>query len=573
MDYFFLEILKTLVLAVGTAYLFNRVRLPAMLGYLFAGVLAGPNGFGWIQNLDHIHVLAEWGIFFLMLTIGLEFSGSRIASIKKVSLIGGSIQLLVSILLCLCFAKFIGWDFYRGFFLGSVIALSSTAIVLKFLSEEGHLDTEYGKIALGILIFQDFAVAPLMIISNSIGALGTNMLLNLLLMVLKIAFFIGAIIVFSKTILPSVLRRVAATQNREIFFLFLVILCLATASLGNAIGLSFAIGAFFAGLILANTDFAHQFAGEITPFRHVFVSLFFVSIGLLFNVQFLAANFVTIISVVALIMLVNFVIVTVLVLAFGYPPRIALTTGLILSQIGEFSFLIIDSSYQRGYIEIFFYQTLISATFITMFLTPFLFKLLPLIDKLTQKFKYLGLSPVQPKQQKTPLGQLRHHVILCGFGPTGADLANSFVEVNIPFIVIDFNQAHVESARALGYNVILGDVSNVSVLEHARIKRASTVIISFPDPIGINRIVKLVGQLNPKAIRCVRTRFQSEMARLYDDGADIVVTDEWEANIELNRIVLSHFSVPEEKINALIKMIRLRKEVFVEKAILKRHFK
>lgn len=572
MDYFFIEILKTLILAVGTAYLFNRLRLPAMLGYLFAGLLAGPNGFGWIQNIEHIHVLAEWGIFFLMLTIGLEFSGSRMAGIKKVSLVGGSLQMIASIVLCLCFAKIVGWEFHQGFFLGSVIALSSTAIVLKFLSEEGHLDTEYGKIALGILIFQDFAVAPLMIIGNSLGNLSSDMLPDLIFMIFKIILFIGAVILFSKTILPSILRRVASTQNREIFFLFLVILCLATASLGNAMGLSFAIGAFFAGFILANTDFAHQFSSEITPFRHVFVSLFFVSIGLLFDIHFLTANYLMIFSVVALIMLVNFFIVAVLVLAFRYPPRIALATGLILCQIGEFSFLIIESSFEHKFISFFFYQTLISATFMTMFLTPFLFKLLPLINKLTQKFKFLGLSPVQPSNPKTPLGQLRHHVILCGFGPTGRDLARSLHTVDIPFIVLDFNHKHVEEARKLGYNVILGDVSNASVLEHARIRRASTIIISFPDPIGINRIVKLVGALNPKAIRCVRTRFQSEMARLYDDGADIVVTDEWEANIELNRLVLNYFEVPEEKVNSLLKKIRQEKEVIVEKAILKRHF-
>lgn len=567
----FIEILLILVVAAVLAFAFERVRLPPILGYLLAGSLLGPSGLHLLRDLDRIHEMAELGIFFLMLTIGLEFSLDRLRGIRRVAIGGGLLQILFSIAISLVFVRLIGWPLYRGFFLGSVIALSSTAIVLKFLTDSDQLDTQFGRVAVGILIFQDFAVVPLMIMLNSLGGTGENLVPELMTVLLKTFVFVGGVLTFARFVLPRLIRRIAATQSRDILFLFLVIFCLAISCFSYQLGLSFAIGSFFAGLILANTEISSQFRSEVTPFRHLFVSLFFVSIGLLFNMSFLIENAALIFMLVVMVLLVNFCLMTGIVAAFGFAPRTALATGIILSQIGEFSFLLIETARGTEKISPFFYSVLLSTTFVTMFLTPFLFRLLPGLMKMTVNIPLLGIRPFQSEKELVA-NRIQEHVILCGFGPSGRDLAASLREVDVPFVIVDFNAENYREARRLGYTALYGDASNRSVLEHAGIHRARAVLISFPDPIGMQTIVRLVEEMNPEVLLAVRTRYQREMPKLYELGADIVVMDEWEASIEMHRLLLTRFGVSGERLEKMIQHVRNRKELAVEEAIFKKTF-
>jgi CPA2 family monovalent cation:H+ antiporter-2 len=515
-------------------------------------------------------MLAELGVVLLMLTIGLEFSVERLRGMQNIAVIGGTLQILISIGLSMVFAWWRGWTFYEGFFLGSVIALSSTAIVLKYLMDRGEIDSPHGRIAISILIFQDLAVVPLMIFlsafgqsMNSVGlALGTAFLKTVLL--LSVAF------AFSRFLLPRLLHRVAAIRNREIFFLFSVVVCLGMAWGSGALGLSMAIGALLAGFMFANTGFSHQLIGDIIPFRHLFVSIFFVSIGLLFNVHFFLSHVVLVFSVVSLVLFINFFIMTILIMAFGFPPRVAVITGLILSQIGEFSFLLIEMARGSGNITQELYQILLSTAFLTMLMTPLLFAAIPFILKFFSRYVIFGVPPRDWTREDRTLTALHDHVILCGLGPTGRDLAAAFQEEKIPFVVIEMNPAKIREAKKMHMKALYGDASNQEVLKRAGIARARSVVVSFPDALGMNQIIRVVQDLNPDLILAVRTRYGSQMPGLYELGADLVVTEEWEASHELNRLVLEQLAVPSERIEYHLNRIRSRKEVAVEEAIFKR---
>ncbi len=567
---FLREILLVLAMATVVAVIFAKFRLPAILGFLLTGVIIGPQGLAILSDSEHIRMLAELGVVLLMLTIGLEFSVDRLRGMQHIAVIGGTLQILVSIALSMAFAWWRGWTFYEGFFLGSVIALSSTAIVLKYLMDRGEIDSPHGRIAISILIFQDLAVVPLMIFLSAFGQSVHSIGLALGTALLKTVLLLTGAFVFSRFLLPQLLHRVAAIRNREIFFLFSVVVCLGMAWGSGALGLSMAIGALLAGFMFANTGFSHQLIGDIIPFRHLFVSIFFVSIGLLFDVHFFLNHVILVFAVVSLVLFINFFIMTLLIMAFGFPPRVAVITGLILSQIGEFSFLLIEMARGSGNITQELYQILLSTAFMTMLMTPLLFAAIPHILKLFSRFVIFGVPPRDWTREDRTLTALQDHVILCGFGPTGRDLAAAFQEEKIPFIILEMNPAKIREAKKMHMKALYGDASNQEVLKRAGIARARSVVVSFPDALGMNQIIRVVQDLNPSLTLAVRTRFGSQMPGLYELGADLVVTEEWEASHELNRLVLGQLNVPVERIEYHLHRIRSRKEVAVEEAIFKR---
>jgi CPA2 family monovalent cation:H+ antiporter-2 len=567
---FLTEILLVLLMATAVALLFEKFRLPTILGFLLTGVIIGPQGLGILSNNEHIRLLAELGVVLLMLTIGLEFSFERLRGMQNIAVVGGTLQILISIGVSAAFGWWRGWSFYESFFLGSVIALSSTAIVLKYLMDRGEIDSPHGRIAISILIFQDLAVVPLMIFLSAFGQSMSSVGLALGLAFLKTVLLLAGAFIVSRFLLPLLLYRVAAIRNREIFFLFSAVVCLGMAWGSGALGLSMAIGALLAGFMFANTGFSHQLIGDIVPFRHLFVSIFFVSIGLLFDIHFFLQHIVLVLSVVSLVLFINFFIMTLLIMAFGFPPRVAVITGIILSQIGEFSFLLIEMARGSGHITPDLYQVLLSTAFLTMLMTPLLFAMIPWVLKVLSRYVIFGVPPKSWIRSDRTMAALHDHVILCGFGPTGRDLALAFQEESIPFVIIEMNPDKMREAKKMHMKVIYGDAANQEVLKRAGISRARSVIVSFPDALGMAQIIRVVQDLNPAVILAVRTQYGGQMSRLYEMGADIVVTEEWEASHELNRLVLSELEIPEERIEHHLNRIRTRKELAVEEAIFRR---
>lgn len=563
---FFTDLLILLLTATAVAIIFEKFRLPAILGFLLTGVIIGPHGLGILSNVEHIRLLAEIGVVLLMLTIGLEFSVDRLRGMQHVAIIGGTLQILISIIFSLLFAWWKHWSFYEGFFLGAVISLSSTAIVLKYLLDRGEIDTPHGRIAISILIFQDLAVVPLMIFLSAFGKSQAAAGFSLLFAFSKTILLMTVAVAFSR-MLPWLLHRVAVIRNREILFLFSVAVCLGMAWVSGALGLSAAIGALLAGFMFANTNFSHQLIGDIIPFRHFFVCLFFVSIGLLFNVGFFFHHMALILSVVSLILFVNFVIMTFLIMAFRFPPRIAVITGIILSQIGEFSFVLMETARGSGHISGELYQVLLSSAFLTMLMTPLLFAAIPFLLRFLGKFIVFGVPPQDWVPRDRGFSSLSGHVILCGFGPTGRDLAHAFQEEKIPFVILEMNPQKVQEAKKLRMKAIYGDAVNREVMKRAGIHRAKAVVVSFPDFLGITQIIRSVQDLNPEVILAVRTRYESQTSKLYELGADIVVMEEWEASHELNRLVLEQLGVASHRIDQHLSRIWARKEIVVEEAI------
>lgn len=570
---FFGELLLALTIATTVAIFFEKFRLPAILGFLLTGVIIGPHGFRILSDPEHIRSLAELGVMLLMLTIGLEFSFERLRGMQNIAVFGGSLQILASIALSLLFCWWRGQSFYEGFFLGSVIALSSTAIVLKYLMDRGEVDTPHGRIAISILIFQDLAVVPIMIFLSVFGQSPESVSSALALAFLKTVLLLASAVVFSRFLLPRLLHRVAVIRNREILFLFSVVVCLGMTWLSSVLGLSMAIGALLAGFMFANTGFSHQLIGDIIPFRHLFVSIFFVSVGLLFDFHFFFEHAGLVLGMMGLVLVINFVIMTIIIIGFGFPPRVAVITGVMLSQIGEFSFLLIEMARSSGQISRDLYQLLLSTTFLTMLMTPLLFASIPLLLKVLGRFMIFGVPPKDWVRQDRSLAALTEHVILCGFGPTGRDLSNAFIMEKIPFVIIEMNPAKVREAKRLHMKVIYGDASNREVMKRVGIHRARAVIVSFPDTLGMTQIIRVVQDLNPNVILAVRTRYESQTARLYELGADIVVMEEWEASYELNRAVLEQLNIPSEHVEQHLSRIRARKEMVVEDAIFKRMVK
>lgn len=561
------ELFMVLLSATAVAILFEKLRLPAILGFLLTGVIIGPHGIGILSSDEHVRFLAEIGVVLLMLTIGLEFSVDRLRGMQNLAVVGGTLQILISIALSLAFAWWKHWTFYEGFFLGAVIALSSTAIVLKYLLDRGEVDAPHGRIAISILIFQDLAVVPLMIFQSAFGQSGGAVGFALVSAFLKTAVLLAGTFVFSRFLLPGLLHRVAVIRNREILFLFSIVVCLGMAWLSGFLGLSPAIGALLAGFMFANTNFSHQLIGDIIPFRYLFVSLFFVSIGLLFDEVFFFQHILLVLSVVSLVLIINFVIMTFLIMAFGFPPRVAVITGIILSQIGEFSFILIEMARGSGHITDMLYQVLLSTAFLTMLMTPLLFAAIPVVLRALGRFAFFGVPPQSWAKGERAMSSLSGHVILCGFGPTGRDLAVAFQEEKIPFVILEMNPLKVREAKKLHMKAIYGDAVNREVMKRAGIQRAKAVIVSFPDVLGMSQIIRVVQDLNPEALLAVRTRYEAQMPHLYELGADIVVTEEWEASYELNRTVLEQFGIAPDRIKQHLSRIRAHKEIAVEEAI------
>ncbi len=567
---FLSSFLLILLSATFVALIFERFRLPTLLGFLLAGVFVGPHGFGLIQDSESVHVMAELGVALLLLSIGLELSMERLKGMRKVAIFGGSLQIFLSILVALLFAKLQGWSLYQGFFLGSILALSSTAIVLKNLIDRGELDTQHGRVALSILIFQDFAIVPMMIVTANFGSDTSSALPSLVTAFVKMILFLIAAIVASRFLFPHLLRYVAMRRNREVFFLTCIVSCLGISWLSAQLGLSFAIGAFFAGVIFANTDYSGQLIGEMASFRHVFVSIFFVSIGMLFNVEFALEHFLLIATVVGLVLLVNFIIMSLIIVAFKYPPRIAFAAGLILSQIGEFSFLLLELGQNVGAIDSFFYNILLSTAFITMLLTPALFMLLDPLFKISDSLPFFGIPPKDlAKKTATENEHLKDHVILCGYGVTGKALALMLQEEKIPFLIVEMNPKHIKEARENKMFTLYGDGANLEVIERAGIKNARAVVVSFGDSIGMAQIIRAVEHLNPDVMLAVRTRFVKDAVKFYELGCDVVVMEEWEASEELNKSVLTKFGIPKERIEQHMDRVKQKKELLIEEAIMK----
>jgi CPA2 family monovalent cation:H+ antiporter-2 len=549
------DLLILFALSVVAALAFHRLRLPPIVGFLITGVISGPYGFGLIRNIADVESLAEIGVVLLLFTVGLEFSLQHLARLRRFLFIGGALQVGVTIAVTAALARSLAVAWPVAVFLGMLVALSSTAITLRLYAERGELDTPFGNASLGILIFQDLCVVPMMLLTPALAGGGRNPS-SLARTLLEAALFIAATVVAARLVVPRILHLVAATRRREVFLLTIVVFCLGTAWASARVGLSLALGAFIAGIVIADSEYSQQALSDIVPLREVFNSLFFISIGMLFDIRTVGRSPLLVVCAIATVILVKVVVTGGASLVLGQSLRPALATGLGLAQIGEFSFVLSAAGMTAGLLDERLDQLFLAVAVGTMALTPALIDIAPRAGAWLERRTPDRWRPSQtgaPMQANTPIGD---HVIIVGFGFNGRNLARILRDVGIAYRVIDSNASIARQERRSGEPVLYGDASSAEILHHAGVERARVLVVAISDIAATRATVATVRRLNPNVHVIVRTRYMREIGSLVKLGSGEVVPEEFETAIEVFTRVLRRYLVPRDVIEREVRSVR-----------------
>ncbi len=545
------DIVVILLVALPIIFLFKKINLPSIVGFLIAGMLIGPYGFNLIRSVNQISVMAEIGIMLLMFTIGLEFSLSQLIRIKKFLLIAGGFQLLITIIFCTIIFTVLGIEINQAIFFSLLVSLSSTAIVLKILSDKDELESPHGKISIGILIFQDLAIVPMFLLLPLLSGFGQLAGSDIAVKILIAFGVLAGLLLLARFLMPLIVYQLANIRSREAFTIGVILLLLGTAYITHSFGLSFALGAFIAGLILSESDYNHQIVSDILPFRDSFNSIFFVSIGLLLNIQFVLENVLLISGLTLGIIIVKTLVIVAIVYFMKYPLRIGILAGLGLAQIGEFSFVLAQAGLNFKLIGNDYYNSFLASTIFSMILTPLLIKLSPFIAGKTSALEK------DKKHNENYLENLHAHVIIAGFGLNGSNLARVLKETGIKYVVTELNPDTVKKEKAKDEKIIYGDISREEVLKAVRIDKANIIVYAISDPAVTKLSLKLVKKLNPNIYALVRTRYINEIDELKKLGADEVIPEEFETALQIFRKVLERYHIP---LNVIMKQTTILRE-------------
>ena len=523
-----LDFLRDLVvifgLSIAVVYLFHLLRVPAVVGFLAAGAMLGPYGLDVVKDVSRVEVFAQIGVVLLLFTIGVEFSLAQIPSLRAV-MGGGVLQIGSAIALSVLAGLAFGLPVNQGVFWGFLIAMSSTAIVLKMVTDRGETNSPSGRLTTGILIFQDLAVVwPLA----------------------KAILLVFLILVGARVLVPRLLIGVVRSRSRELFVITIILVCLGIAWLCSLAGLSLAIGAFIAGLIISESEYSHQAMAEVLPFRHAFNSLFFIAVGMLLDLRVLLAHPVVVGGLVAAVVAGKAVTAAGSAVAVGYSWRPAVLTGLALAQVGEFSFLLSKAGKDAGLLSVESFQIFLAVSVITMLLTPFMIQASPRLARRAEALQrlrhWLPARPADPSE-KPPL-HIRDHTIIGGYGVNGRNLARVLRETEIPFVVAEVDGEAVRHEQRKGVPIYFGDVTQPAMLSRLGLHHARTLVLAISDPLATRRAVQVARQLNPGLHIIVRTRYLREIDELRALGADQVVPLEFETSIEIFSLVLLHYHIP-----------------------------
>ena len=557
----FADLLIILLVSVPVAFLCLRLKLPLLVGLMLTGIAIGPYGFRLVKELEAIELLAEIGVMLLLFTIGLEFSIARIREMKRLVVIGGGLQVGITILAVAGSAYFFGRGISQAVFFGFLVALSSTAIVLKTYVERNEVDAPHGRAAVGILLFQDISIVFMLLMVPLLGGedivsfttivldLGGS-LLALALIVLGAWFFV-----------PRFLKQVVRLRSPEVLLLTVVLMCLGISAVTSHYGLSLALGAFIAGMVLADSDYSHQVLADVLPFRDVFNSLFFVSIGMLLSLAALWTHVGTVVVLVFALILGKALIVWGAVRLLGFPQRVATITALGLAQIGEFSFVLAKAGRGANLLPDADYQSFLAASIISMIATPFLINAAPRISYFVQRIFSDGASrDIENTEEEdihlTSSGGLNQHVIIVGYGLNGRNLARVLRAVGVPYVILELNAEVVRRAKLKGEKINFGDATRREVLQHAGVGQAWALVLAMSDPHAARRTVNQARHMSEDLHIIVRTRYVSEITGLLEHGANEVIPEEFETSIEIFARVLQRYGFARNVIESQIQRIR-----------------
>jgi len=549
-------ILLLLVSSVLLVALFRAFRLPGMLAYFLVGLLLGPRSFGFLPDTEANRELAEFGIVFLMFSIGLEFSLAQLYAMRRIVLGIGGLQVLVTMgaIILVCLALDLHWQ--ASLVIGGALAMSSTAIVSKLLVERLDLNSRHGRVAIGVLLFQDLAVVPLLVVIPAIASPSGSLAYTLGIAFLKAAVMLSILFFFGKNLMNRWFGVVARQRSRELFVMNVLMVTMVLAYATKVAGLSYALGAFIAGMLISETRFRYQVEADIAAFRDILMGLFFITIGMLLDFHSLAGNLFDILMVVVGLIVFKSLVVAMLSRYFRYEPGVAVRAGVTLAQAGEFSFVVFSLGMENGLISNDVLQIVLAASLLSMFIAPFI------IQHNLQIAEFFSRSYTRNRKNQIEgiesVGkQLKDHVIICGFGRSGQYLSRFLKEEKFPFIALDIDPARVQEAASAGENVMYGDAGKRLVLDAAGAARAKALIISYDDPPAAIKILHLVNDYFPNLPVVVRTVDDTNMERFRDAGASEVVPEVLEGSLMLASHALVLLGVP---LNRVVKRIRIFRE-------------
>ncbi|MDN7023689.1 potassium transporter KefB [Methanoculleus sp. FWC-SCC1] len=546
-----------LIVSVTVLLLCQRFNIPSIVGFLLIGMVAGPFGLGLIRDIELVQILAEGGIILLLFTIGLEFSFEKLLEARRTVLVGGALQVAVTIVVVAASSLVLGLPWGESVFLGFLVSLSSTAIVMKVFQERGEIESLPGRAVLGILIFQDLIIIPMMLVTPFLagGAAASADTGTLVSMAVYDMLILAVIFVGGRWFVPRVLFHAARRASRELFLFAVAATVFSIAWLTASAGLSLALGAFFAGLIIGESEYNIEALSSILPFRDVLTGLFFVSIGMLLNTVQLLAHPLEILLVVAAIFIIKALACSLSAVVLGLPLRAVVAVGLALSQIGEFSFILAETGLSLGVIEGHMYQVFLASAIITMTATPFLIGAAPRVadilhERAPAALRTRGVEAAAERERRSD------HLIVVGFGLTGRSVARAAKVAGIRYTVIESNPSTVKAERGRKVDILYGDATRREVLEHADIENARVLVVVISDRSSIGRVIRAARALNPSIYVIARTRYMAEVSPLIDLGADEVISEEYESSIEIFTRVLGKYFIPHDEIERLIAELR-----------------
>ncbi|MBT8520494.1 potassium transporter [Polynucleobacter paneuropaeus] len=545
--------LTLILLAFGVAgvLIFRYFGLPPILGYLAIGVLIGPNALALANDSATVKYLGEFGVVFLMFSLGLEFNLHRLRSMRRIVFGLGASQVILTMLLAVPASLFMNWiypiSWQAAIALGGALAMSSTAIVTKLIADRSELESQHGRNVIGILLFQDLAVVFLLILLPSLGKNPKDLLFALSTAGIKIAIALVLIFYIGQTVMSRWFRLVVKLRSQELFMLNLLLIVLGMAALTEHFGLSLALGAFLAGILISETPFRHQVEEDIKPFRDVLLGLFFITIGMLLDFKVIQAQWALVLLLLIGPLIFKFGLIALLSRAFGSSPGISIRTGLCLAQAGEFGFVLLNQIDGLDLIDPALSQAVLAAMLLSMFGAPFLIQY---SDRIAMRFssnewllQSLALTQLAAKSVRTT-----NHVLICGFGRSGQSLARMLDQQKIPYLALDMDPDRVKEAAAAGDNVVYGDASRENYLTAAGLSKAKAVVITYADTPATLKVLHQVERLRPGMIVLVRTKDDADLGKLQAAGATEVVPELIEGSLMMASHVLLMMGVPLRKV-------------------------
>ncbi|MEX0982618.1 MAG: cation:proton antiporter [Bacteroidales bacterium] len=551
------EIIIIFALATGVNFLFTRIKIPTVVGYLLTGILAGPHLLGLVGSDHSIEILAEVGVALLLFTIGMEFSLKHLMRIRRIVFFGGFLQVFLTAAVFYVVSLFYDLDWQSAIFVGFLIALSSSALVLKLLQERSEISSNYGRTVLGILIFQDLILVPLLLFTNIMADSSIDVGREIISLSIKTTAILAFVYVGNKWLFPWLLHKIAMTKNQELFIMSILLICFSIAMLTHELGMSIAFGAFLAGLMISDSEYSHNAFAKLMPFKDIFTSFFFVSVGMLLDLTFIVDNPWLVLISVVLVIVLKTIIAGSVGFILGHTFKGTVLVGLALSQVGEFSFILAKIGVDQAVISNFYFQLFLAVSVTTMAITPFLIKFSsPLANRLLKlplpDFLVNGLFPLK----EIAIPELKNHLVIIGKDASAIKLSLMAKYFEIKHASIIFDPSIAKEKMDAGDYVVYGDAVNDPILLQAHVDKAEIVVISIGNMITSMAIIDQVRQLNKNVKILARVHSTEHVGPMYEMGADQVLPEKLEIAIDLFNRVLVEKLYPLRDINRMLTHLR-----------------